>query len=172
MENTNMFLIPISGLSIGKHSFQYEIKDDFFAGMDYSEVKEGDVKINLDVEKEETMMTLNFSFEGSVRVPCDRCGDDFDLPISGNEIFFIKFGAEPCEESENVVVIPADQHDFDLSNLIYEYIILSLPIQRVHDEGECNPEVLKLLQSQEEVVPEDKDETDPRWAALKGLKLD
>ena len=172
MEKENEYLIPVNGLALGNHSYHFDVKDDFFEGMDYSEIHQGTVSIDLDIEKTELMMTLNFALQGKVRVACDRCADEFDIPIENNEVYYVKFGSEVAEESDDVVVVPADQHDFDISSLIYEYIILSIPIHRVHPEGECNPEVLQMLSHEEEPVAEEENETDPRWAALKNIKLD
>ena len=116
-------------------------------------------------------MTLNFHLEGKVLVPCDRCADEFYIPIQSEQVFYIKFGAEGVEESDDVVVVPAEEHAFDVRSLIYEYIILSIPMYRVHPEGECNPEVLAMLSHDEE--PSDEEvATDPRWAALKDVKLE
>ena len=171
MEKDNEFLIPVSGLGLGVHNFKFDIKDDFFADMDYSEVKQADVTVDLEVLREELMMTLNFHLEGKVLVPCDRCADEFYIPIQSEQVFYIKFGAEGVEESDDVVVVPAEEHAYDIRSLIYEYIILSIPIYRVHPEGECNPEVLAMLSHDEEPSDEET-ETDPRWAALKDVKLE
>ena len=171
MEKDNEFLIPVSGLALGVHSFKFDIKDDFFADMDYSEVKQADVTVDLEVLREELMMTLNFHVEGKVLVPCDRCADEFFIPIQSEQVFYIKFGAEGVEESDDVVVVPAEEHAYDIRSLIYEYIILSIPIHRVHPEGECNPQVLAMLSHDEEPTVEET-ATDPRWAALKDVKLE
>ena len=171
MEKENTYLIPISGLALGKHSFQYEITDEFFKGMDYSEIQQGKVSVNLDIDRVETMLTLTFDIEGTVRVMCDRCADEFDQPIDSNQVFYIKLGTENAEESDDVTVLPADQHDFDLTSLIYEFIILSIPMHRVHPEGQCNPEIIDMLNGMQEVAEEDEETIDPRWAALKDIKL-
>ena len=171
MEKENTYLIPISGLALGKHSFQYEITDEFFKGMDYSEIQQGKVNVNLDIDRVETMLTLTFDIEGTVRVMCDRCADEFDQPIDSNQVFYIKLGTENAEESDDVMVMPADQHDFDLTSLIYEFIILSIPMHRVHPEGQCNPEIIDMLNGMQEVAEEDEESIDPRWAALKDIKL-
>jgi len=173
MENKNEFRIPVSGLALGNHTYRFEIKDDFFAGLEYSEIQQGNVTVRLDVEREEAMMTLKFGIKGEVRVQCDRCADEFDLPIEDERVFLIKLGDENAEESEDVAVVSADQADFDVSSLIYEFIILAIPMHRVHPEGKCNPEIMALLssdQNNEEDI-DDSDEIDPRWAALKDLKL-
>lgn len=172
MEKDNEFLIPVSGLALGVHDFKFDIDDAFFAEMDYSEVKQGKVSVELNIVREERMMTLTFQLEGTVRVPCDRCADEFDIPIQSEQVFTIKLGSEEVEESDDMVVVPADQHAYDIRSLVYEYIILAIPIHRVHPEGECNPEVLALISQDDDVVEEKEVETDPRWAALKGIKFE
>ena len=52
MEKKIEFLIPVSGLALGQHVFQYEINDDFFAGMDYSEVQQCKVSVHLDIDRQ------------------------------------------------------------------------------------------------------------------------
>ena len=75
-------------------------------------------------------------------------------------------------DDDDVAYLPAEQGSFDVSELIYEYIILSVPMHRVHPEGQCNPKVMEML-SQGLHDEGDADEAiDPRWAALKDMKLD
>ncbi len=172
MEKENEYLIPVSGLAIGTHSYRYEIGDDFFAGMDYSEVKHGNVVVRLDIDRAETMLTLSFDIEGSVQVTCDRCAEEFDIPIGSEQTFYIKLNTENAEEADDIAVIAPDQRDYDIRPLIYEYIILSIPIHRVHPEGQCNPKVLDLLGEHKTQDSEEPTETDPRWSALKDIHID
>ena len=172
MEKENEFLIPVSGLALGVHNFKFDIKDDFFADLDYSEVKHAAVTVDLEVEREELRITLNFHIEGKVEVPCDRCADEFFIPIQSDQVFYIKIGAEEVEESDDVVVVPAEEHAYDIRSLVYEYIILSIPIHRVHPEGECNPKVIAMLSHDEEPADVQETSTDPRWAALKDVKIE
>lgn len=171
MEKENEFLIPVSGLALGVHNFKFDIRDEFFADLDYSEVKQGQVTVDLEVVREELMMTLSFRLEGKVQVTCDRCAEEFMIPIQSEQVFFIKFGADEAEESDDVAVVPAEEHAYDVSSLIYEYIILAIPMHRVHPEGECNPKVLEML-SHDEEPSDDEAAMDPRWAALKDVKIE
>lgn len=171
MEKQVEYQIPISGLSIGKHDFRYEIDGGFFSDFEYSEVREGNVEVRLSIDRRETMLDLHFDIGGWVLLPCDRCADEFQQPIENGYDFFVKLGSEYVEESDDVVIIPAEQPNFDVKSLIYEFIILSLPIHRLHPEGGCNPEVLKFLDEQTEFESVEED-TDPRWQALKELKVE
>lgn len=173
MEKKNEFLIPVSGLALGKHSYQFEINDGFFAEREYSEIQQGRVEVKLDIDRQETLMVLHFGIEGTVRVACDRCADEFDLPISDEREFFLKLGTENAQESDDVEVISADQGDYDVSSLVYEFIILAIPMHRVHPEGQCNPEVMAMLTEEPDAEEaKDENEIDPRWSALKNIKLE
>lgn len=173
MEKKNEFLIPVSGLALGSHSYQFEINDGFFAEREYSEIQQGKVVVSLDIDRQETLMVLHFGIEGTVRVACDRCADEFDLPIRDEREFFLKLGTENAQESDDVEVVQAEQADYDISSLVYEFIILAVPMHRVHPEGQCNPEVMAMLTAEAPVEEtQDENEMDPRWAALKDIKLE
>ena len=173
MEKKNEFLIPVSGLALGSHSYQFEINNGFFAEREYSEIQQGKVVVSLDIDRQETLMVLHFGIEGTVRVACDRCADEFDLPIRDEREFFLKLGTENAQESDDVEVVPAEQADYDISSLVYEFIILAVPMHRVHPEGQCNPEVMAMLTAEAPVEEaEEENEMDPRWAALKDIKLE
>ena len=173
MEKKNEFLIPVSGLALGSHSYQFEINDGFFAEREYSEIQHGKVDVSLDIDRQETLMVLHFGIEGTVRVACDRCADEFDLPIRDEREFFLKLGTENAQESDDVEVVQAEQADYDISSLVYEFIILAVPMHRVHPEGQCNPEVMAMLTAEQTVEEtEEEKEIDPRWAALKSIKIE
>ncbi len=165
------FVIPFRGLGVGNHSFEFRIDEKFFEAIEYSELKNGNVNLKLELTKEERMLVFEFHFEGTVEVTCDRCLDDFDFPVNGNEQLIVKFGEDWEEESDAIVIIPESEHQFDLSQYIYEYINLLLPMQRIHpdnDKGKstCNAEMLARLGS----TSEKKEDHDPRWDVLLKLK--
>lgn len=166
------FSIPFIGLSTGNHQFEFEIDDAFFVCFENSDVRQAHVKISLDLDKQERMMVLQFRLNGAIRVTCDRCLEEFDFPVNSNELYFVKFGHEHKEEEDNVLVITENETHLDISQLLYDYLMLSLPYRIVHPEGEdgnsgCDPGALERI----ERLSADKP-TDPRWDALKDLQTD
>jgi len=164
------FAIPFRGLKLGDHHFEYVIGEKFFDCIEYSEVKRGKLLVEIEMNKQERMLIFEFCINGTVEVVCDRCLDLFDYAVSGNEILYVKLGETWEEESDDMIVIPENEHEINVSQLIYEYIILMLPIQRIHPDDEngkstCDPEMLEKLGA----APEPQ-ETDPRWEALANLK--
>jgi uncharacterized protein len=165
--------IQFVGLEPGTHEFEFEVNDSFFEHFDYSLIRHGHVNVKVAMDKSERMMIYSIHLEGEVLVTCDRCTDEFLMPVSDTQKLIVKLGAEYFEESEDVVVIPDTDYQFDLSTYIYEFIHLALPPRLLHPDDEngnstCNPEILKILESLS--VPEEN--TDPRWEALKNLKSD
>jgi len=166
------FIIPFKGLSLGFHEFTYEVNDLFFEEIDYSEIKRGEIKVDLELEIQETMLIFNFKIDGSVEVDCDRCLEAFNYPINGEQRLFIQFGASYKEETDEMITIPKDDHEINIAPIIYEYIQLLLPLQKMHFDDEngemtCNKEMLEKLNAISK-----EEEIDPRWEILKKLKKD
>ena len=125
------------------------------------------------LQKSLRLLTLDFFIDGTVRVPCDRCLEEFDLPLVFHETLYVKFGDKRCEESANTLIIPEDDAFLVISQYLYEYIHLALPIRRVHPDDEqghstCNPVMIKKLE-EFSVETFKEQETDQRWSVLKNF---
>jgi uncharacterized metal-binding protein YceD (DUF177 family) len=173
------FEIPFVGLKLGVHKFNYEIDGKFFSFFKDSPIHDCKARVRLEFEKKETFFILNFFVDGKVKTECDRCLTAFDKEIFGDYTCYVKFTEDPSNMSEDseVIFISRDEDILDISQLVYEYINLCLPMKRLGcekpgEEPQCNKEVLKHIAGSENVVtkPEEEKEIDPRWAALKKLK--
>lgn len=168
------FVIQFAGLAIGRHDYNFEISDPFFKDFENSEIENGTFSIHVELLKQSTMLVLDFSVSGVTNVLCDRCSENFDLEVEGRNRLIVKLGAEDFEEESDIVSIPLTESEIDISQYVYEYIILSLPKRRVHPENKkgrsgCNPETLKKLEKIS--VKEKNKKTDPRWEKLRSLKI-
>lgn len=171
------YTLPLASLTNKIHYFKFIVSDDFFRKFPESTIQKADIKVNLTANKQESILLLDFSISGTVNVPCDRCSEYFDLIINGDFNLIIKSGNEFLEESEDVVIIPRNETELDLSQYIYEFILLLIPMKIEHPDdskgnSQCNKELLKILEKykpQEKKKGEEK-EIDPRWEKLKGLK--
>ena len=56
MKVTNEFLIPFIGLKLGKHQFEYQISKAFFEHFEYDEFESANIKVNIVLEKKNTML--------------------------------------------------------------------------------------------------------------------
>ncbi|MFY9311132.1 MAG: DUF177 domain-containing protein [Bacteroidia bacterium] len=179
MQNRREYIIQFVGLAIGEHLYEYVITDKFFEDREYSEIQKSNINLKINLLKQSTMMVLHFDISGTVKADCDRCTEEFDLPITGNYKLIVKVGGSLTgDEDDDIITIPANEHELDLSQHIYEYIALSLPIKRVHPDNKkgeptCNKEMLEKLSSflTEEEKSEEEEPTDPRWDGLKNITL-
>lgn len=179
---TDDFIIPLNGLKAGKIEFFWNADEEFFRKFDNSDIIAAGIRVGAVVEKSGKYLGVDAEIEGTLTVPCDRCLEEVTLPISAEFRLSIKFGAEPGEsepaadeDEREIIWIPDSSADLDLSQTVYDYACLALPMQRVHPEGECSPEVLKYLSGAAEDIDGDgvgeEAENNP-FAVLKGLKMD
>ncbi|HTG67024.1 MAG TPA: DUF177 domain-containing protein [Flavobacterium sp.] len=179
MNRTKEFLIPFVGLKLGKHHFEYQISNAFFENFEYDEFQNSDIKVAVVLEKKSNMLELSFKHKGTVNVPCDLTGEDFDLPIKGKMKLIVRFGEVFNNDNEELLILPFGEFEIDISQYIYEMIVLSVPQKRVHPgvkDGSLKTETLDKL-NELKVKKEDKKENkeeniDPRWDKLKQLLTD
>lgn len=169
--------IQFSGLKSGKYKFEYVLDSSFFEGFENEELREGTVVFAVILEKSERHLMINFSFKGTILSTCDRCLGELEIPVEGEQTLCVKFSDTEFSEDEDVVFLPEDAYQIDLAQWMYEYVVISLPMVKVHPEGECDAEMLKFIceeldesEGEDDTVRELPDgETDPRWDALKKL---
>jgi uncharacterized metal-binding protein YceD (DUF177 family) len=179
MKKTKEYLIPFVGLKLGKHHFEYQIDNTFFGIFEYDEFQNSDIKVNVVLEKKSNMLEISFKQEGNVNVPCDVTGEDFDLPIKSKMKLIVRFGEEFNNDNEELLILPFGEFEVDIAQYIYEMIVLSVPLRRVHPgvkDGTLESEALKKLNelAVKETKKENKQEEniDPRWDKLKQLLTD
>ena len=172
MKSLKNYSIPYTGLALGKHTFEYDIKDAFFDEFEYSLVKKADMKCRVDLEKQETMMILDFHITGTIDATCDRCLAQYPQVVDIKEQQIAKFSDEEVAEDDEIISLGKSEHEIMLAGLIYEYINVAVPFILVCDnEGNtqyCDKEMLAELSKLKE-NNEQNESTDPRWDALKNL---
>lgn len=173
---SNQFSIRFSGLENGEHYFEFIIDKLFFANFENSEIKSGDVIVELHLEKTEKLMSLFFSLKGKVAVECDRCLDEYEQPIYSTSHIIFKIGKIRKEETDEIEIIPESANEINVEHYIYEFINLALPVKKVHPDNEkgeplCNKIILKKLKEHEAGIQATNDDTDPRWDSLKNIKF-
>ena len=118
--------------------YEFVLDNLFFANIDGPEVQKGKVNVVLVVKKTSRAFELNFQTDGMVWVPCDRCLDDMEQPVSSTDKLLVKFGHEYAEEGDNLIVIPEEEGEINVAWFMYEFIALAIPMKHVHAPGKCN----------------------------------
>lgn len=163
------FVIQFSGLKLGLHEFEFEIVDLFFEQFTIEDVKGGDIHVKFLMEKRENMMELNFELTGTIKTTCDRCLDPLEIDIVTDNQIMVKFSDTSSEENDELVVLGPEAYQLDIAPFIYEFITVQFPLRKVHDEEDCNQDVIDMLYTEDEQT-EEENESSNMWDALKKLK--
>lgn len=150
----NSYIIPFSVLKPGEHSYLFSIEKGLFTDNNYDEIHDCQLKAHVTFNKNSAIITVNFHIYGTINVTCDRCGDDFDMDINLDTKILVKTDSIVHSEEDDMISLGKDEVDFDIAPYIYQYIVLSLPMQRIHPEDKdgirhCNAEALKKLKNLE-----------------------
>ena len=179
MKDLKEFDISFIGLKDGNHQFEYLIEKEFFDFFEYTEFENSNIKVTVDFLKKPTMFELTFLFSGWVEVACDITNELFQQPVETSINLIVKFGDEFNDENEEILIIPHSEFKFNVAQYIYEAIVLSVPIKRIHPgvvDGSLSSEILDKLKEFEIKEVEEKENTtkeiDPRWNKLKEIRID
>ncbi|MFM2385593.1 MAG: hypothetical protein RL660_350 [Bacteroidota bacterium] len=155
MKKNRDFEIAHIGLKPGEHEFNYQLQESFFEEFGQTEFRDANFDVKLLLDKKANFYYLKFGITGSITTACDRCGDDFTLALWDDFETVIKIvDAEIVDErkveDEEIIYLPHSANHIDVAEIMYENIVLCLPIQRVHADNEqgqstCNPVALELL---------------------------
>lgn len=171
------FDIAFVGLKPGIHEFEFTIDDKFFVEYQEQDFKNCKAQVKLTLDKKTGFMLLKFEVGGQLEVSCDRCGNNLPLQLWDDFNIVVKMVEDPevmneQEEDPDVHYISRGESHLHTSDWIYEFINLSIPMQRmctVEEMGgpHCNKEVLAMLKkmdAQGEAAP------NPQWKGLEKFK--
>ena len=177
MNHRRAYEIAFVGLKPGIHHFDYQIDDKFFKHYGEQDFSNCTAKIKLQLEKNNSFMMLKFDVDGSADVSCDRCSNDLTMQLWDEFRVTIKLVDEPDamneqEEDPDVYYISRGESHLHLADWIYEFINLSIPVQRMCKEDEiggphCNPEVLAMLKKMD---AQSAKAENPLWKGLEKFR--
>jgi uncharacterized metal-binding protein YceD (DUF177 family) len=166
MKSTS-YIIEFAGLKNGIHSFEFNLDKNFLELFPIEDTIDMNIDLAVELEKSDSMLSINCFIKGKTIQPCDSCGELCEIELENEDQLMVKFSsnAEQTEDTDNLMVLGLNEHKVDISQFVYELVVLSTPLKRTHEEGKCNEVNLSLLQS------EKIETTDPRWAALKNIEI-
>lgn len=170
----------------GVQTFEYHLGKQFFINMENTDVRDADLSVTLTVNHNGDFYDLTFKVTGTVTLLCDRCLDDLVFPIETSYHVVVKYGESYDDSSDEMLVIPESDNHLNVAYMLFDTVMLAIPIKHVHPLGKCNRAMSALLKkhrsnvSDEDAELEDEliDEmdsmdteqpTDPRWDELKKL---
>lgn len=182
MSNRRAFEIAFVGLKPGIHEYHYDINDKFFEEYTQQDFKSVKAQVRLTLDKKSGFMILKFEIGGTLEVTCDRCGNDLPLNLWDEFNMVIKMVESPDEMNDqetdpDVYYISRTESHIDVKNWMYEFINLSVPMQRMCPDNEagestCNQDVLAKLANMEPQQDEEtpKEVKNSLWKGLDKFK--
>ncbi len=178
MAKIKAFEIAFVGLKPGIHEFKYEVDDKFFADLESREFTNCSAVVNLQLDKKSSFMLLKFEIGGKADVICDRCGNTLTKDLWDEFNILVKLVENPeemndQEEDPDVFYISKTESHLHLTDWIFEFVSLSIPLQKTCTEEEfggpkCNKEVLEKLRQME--VKEESHNANALWKDLDKFK--
>jgi uncharacterized metal-binding protein YceD (DUF177 family) len=177
MSHRREYEIAFVGLKPGVHEFSYEIDDKFFDEFQQQDFRNCKANVKLSLDKKTGFMLLKFELGGKLEVSCDRCGNNLPIELwdEFNIIVKIVDEAELMNEQgddPDVYYISRGESHIGVANWIYEFINLSIPMQKVcsfenMDGPYCNKEVKEMLKKMENGTEQKEN---PIWKDLEKFK--
>ncbi len=195
MGKFSAFKLPLKSLGKGQHTFDYHLDKQFFVNMENSDIHGADLDVKLTVDYNGEYYSLDFVITGEVVLICDRCLDDLHFPIDTTYHITVKYGEDYNDDSDDILEIPESDAYLNIAYMIYDTVVLAIPIKHVHPMGKCNRQMSamlkkhratisdedaelenELIDEMDDISDDDTDSvpasTDPRWNALKKLTGD
>lgn len=124
-----LLTIPVHEIGVDAKHYSWHVGKEFFDSFETSEIIDADLETEAEVS-DDGAVSVKCHVSGNVTVQCDRCLADLVMPVDTS-----------FEDEDH----PIEGNLVDLRQDVYDYVCISLPLQRVHEEGACDPEVLKFL---------------------------
>ena len=148
-------IIPLHGLTKGGQEFDYVLDDSFLDGFSHDVVESLECGAHLVAEQRGGWIEIRCRLRGKARVVCDRCLEDLFFPVDLDQTLTVRFDAEPedvVNDDDNIIILREGTSEIDLAQTLYDLICVSLPMTKVHPEGECNPEAIARLSKEVELL--------------------
>ncbi|HEY9363515.1 MAG TPA: DUF177 domain-containing protein [Chitinophagaceae bacterium] len=177
MSHRRDFEIAFVGLKPGIHEYSFEVTDKFFDAFQKQDFTNCHATIKLMLEKRPGFLLLKFEIGGSVELTCDRCNNSLPFQLWDEFNMTVKMVDEPGkmndqEEDPDVFYISRGESHINLENWIYEFINLSIPMQKTCDyenmDGPyCNKAAKDILKKMD---PIKEKKENPIWKDLEKFK--
>ena len=178
MKQLKDYTIQFVGLKQGEHCFEYNTDKKFFEHFEFNEFNDAKLDVKVVLNKKTTILELHFEVSGTINVNCDLTNEPFNQQINSDFNLVVNFGEAFNNENENILILPYAEYEINISQYIYELIVLSVPFKKVHpgvEDGTLDSDMLDKLEELSPKGLEDKNENediDPRWNTLKKLLTD
>ena len=154
------YKVQLAQLKDGHYEQDFVIDTEFFKNMERTDIHRADVKVHLDLEKKHDAYDCTFHCKGVVEVPCDRCLDPLEIEIDADYHIIVKYGESYNDESDEILIIPESNTYLNVAYMLYDTIVLCIPLRHVHPMGKCNRAMASALSKHKSGGDDDADDID------------
>ena len=162
--------IDIFKLSNSSHQYDFDFDDSFFDLFEESLITKGNGKVDLILLKSDSFIELKFEIAGDIELVCDRSLEPFRHKLELKNKLLLKFGEDWEELSDEILMMPRGEQTINVSQYIYEFIGVSIPMKKLHPKFNDEDEDDDFIYSSEDSDDDNNTTVDPRWKKLKDLK--
>ncbi len=129
----------------GKSEQEFVVDTQFFKNMENTDIIDADVKVAMELEHKNDTYYCHFDLRGMMHIPCDRCLDAMEHPVDTTFDIAVKFGPEYDDSNDDVLVIPETEAWLNVAYMLYDTLVLTVPMRHVHPQGQCNRAMAGVL---------------------------
>ena len=179
----NAFVIDLFRTPDGLTEHSFILNSEWVQGMDQDLLENVQGKADLKMDKGLRMINLTIDLHAEVGLLCDRSLEPFKEQIHVEEAMYYKFGEEFEEQDDNLIILPRDQELLILDQLLFDLVVLALPVKKVHPDYQNQEAIFYKAEDRNKSQQNDKKEqtagkqnekkekpVDPRWEELLKLK--
>lgn len=143
MQSISPLHIDLAKASQQGSTLNISLNDNYFKELDQEEIEGGQIDVRLTIKPAQNdIYNIKVEVEGVAKVLCDRCLDELALPVNTSETIKVKDGEEEDFDGDDFKYTEGRNSTYDFSWDIYEIVETSLPLQRMHPVGKCNPDIV------------------------------
>jgi len=161
LEKLKEYDVNLVSLTEGHHVEEFHIDKKFFESMENGDILRANVDVRMDVEKRHGNYECRFHFEGTLEVPCDRCLDPVIHTVDTDYDVVVRYGEEYDDSGDNVLTLPYSATRLNVAGMIYDTLLLAIPLRCVHPEGECNAAMAEVLREHRSGPDEENESLEP-----------
>lgn len=161
--------VRLSGLVDGRHELEYTVAPE---EIDLPEEFGEPVSVHVNLDKTHSQIALHVQVETAATYPCDRCLDPVRIPVMTDFVLvYAHDNSGSGDEESGIREIPVHDPTVDIAEDVRDAAMLCIPMRHIcGEDAEGNPLCRKPIP--DELRAEKQAREDPRWDALRKLKLD
>ncbi len=158
MGKFTQYKVQLASLKDGKYEQDFECDTEFFKNMENPDILSSDVHVHLDLVKKDDAYDCTFTCKGMLKIPCDRCLDPLDHEVDTTYHITVRYGDGYNDETDDLLIIPHSDLYLNVAYMLYDTIVLTIPLRHVHPMGKCNRAMAAALHKHHATAGEDTDE--------------